>query len=150
MSTTRALLRSLSVFATAVLLGMAVYLLAASLFGWIQPVWWGGTALFTPIVFGLAFVVIATMPLYLISKAWIQRFAEFPSPRDMFIVGMLVGVGFLPSSDLLGVVLRPVPAWQSLNPWVAVASALLMAGVLMSLLASTLVGLLRRLKPMTR
>src|SRR3990172_10226298 len=141
MSTPHGFFRSVFLFASAVLLGLILHLLAASALGWIQPVWWGGNALFIPVLFGVAFVIVGAMPLYVIAKKWIIKLAGTCSFQNTFVVGVLVGVSVLPLSDALGVLLRPMQLWQSLNPWIAVALTLLMAGVLGSLIAATLLAI---------
>lgn len=144
MSITHNFFKSILLFAMGALLGLALYLLGASALGWIQPIWWGGDALFIPVFFGVAFIIIGAAPFCIIARKWMDWLAGTSSSLGTFVVGAFVGVGFLPVNDLFGMLLRPVPFWQSLDPWLAVVFALVIAGVLCSVLAATLVGIFIR------
>lgn len=136
--------RPVSWFVMGAVLGLVLYLLGASALGWIPAVWWGGSALLIPASFGLAVVIVGAIPFYVIAKKWIDRLGGAFSLSTTFVVGVLVGASFLPISDVLGMLLRPIPLWQSLNPWVRVVFTLVVAGVLSSLLGATLVGVFLR------
>lgn len=139
-------LGSVFTFAMGVSAGLLLYLVVASVVGWIQPVWWGGSALFVPTFFGGAFVIIGAIPLCAIAKKSICSLAGTCSSLNTFAAGVLVGIGSLPLSDGLGALLRAIALWQSVNPWVAVTLTLSAAGVLTSLIAACLIGTFLRIK----
>jgi hypothetical protein len=132
--------KSLLFFATGELLGLILYLLIGSTVRAIQPIWWGGEALLIPLVFGVGFIIVGALPLHALAETWLSRLARISSVRSLCLIGALVGASFLQLNDVLAMLLRPIPLWQSLHPLVAVLVALSISGVVSALLATTLVA----------
>lgn len=83
--------KSTALFGMSILVGLTVYLLGASAIGWISPIWWGGSVLLFPVIFGVAFAVIGAMPLYMIVEKLIHGLGGMCSLRDTCAVGTIVG-----------------------------------------------------------
>ena len=127
-------------FALSMVVGWVAYLVAASAIGLIQPIWWGGAALIFPVIAGVAFIVLGVFPLYAVARGLMNGIGHAISTLGILTIGFLVGFGFLPISDLLGMMLRPWDAWGSLDPWIAVVLSLAISGWACVVLAAVLVA----------
>src|SRR5216684_928883 len=123
------------VLAGGALVGLAAYLIIASVAGWIQPVWWGGEALVAPLLSGLALIFIGTVPFYGLARKVIVGFlGTTPLLGTTFLLGIVLGVSLIPIADALGFALRRIPPWQLLDPWIAVLLVMIVAGLIGTLL----------------
>jgi hypothetical protein len=124
-----------------------IYLIGASVAGWIQPVWWGGDALLAPIISGGVLILIGTIPFFWIARRVAVVFLGIPPiPGSIFLVGIIIGISLMPIADLLGFTLRTIPKWQLITPWIAVALVMAIAGLIGTLLGAILVSISSRRK----
>jgi hypothetical protein len=99
------------------LLGLGLYLVSAGLFGWMDPIWWGGKAMFFPI-FGAPCVAISGIVFYII-MALLRNTLSFQSFSYILLVTgeSLVGLLFFPCFYILIFVIRAVPGvWPDWGP----------------------------------
>lgn len=91
-----ALVQFLAAFA-----GLLCYLVLASLIGWVDPIWWGGEALF-PLGFGSIALLIGAVPSYGICLKILKvaRKVEIVLYRHIVITGFLQGILFVVSFSL--------------------------------------------------
>ncbi|HZR03378.1 MAG TPA: hypothetical protein VFA81_09430 [Burkholderiales bacterium] len=131
------------VFGAGMLVGLVAFLLIGSALDWIQPIWWGGEALFIPLMFGVLSIIVGALPLFWIARTLLG--ASAGRLRDILVVGFMVGFGLIAVTDVLGVILRDFGFWHSFNPLAAVACALAISGFACVFFAAVAVRLAREL-----
>ena len=112
------------------LVGLWCFLLIGSLLRWIEPVWWGGEALFT-VFGGSIYVPLSALVFYVIAIKTLKlknRLSEF-SYRLLVIAGILVGFLFYPCMFITIYVIRLIPAWATLDQLIAVHMGLAMTSL---------------------
>ncbi len=112
------------------LVGLWSFLLIGSLLRWIEPVWWGGEALFT-VVAGSIYVPLSALFFYVIAIKTLKlknRLNEF-SYRLLVIAGILVGFLFYPCMFITTYVIKIIPAWEKIDLMVAVHLGAAMTGL---------------------
>jgi hypothetical protein len=98
------------------LLGLGLYLVSAGFFGWMDPIWWGGKALFFPI-FGAPCVAISSIVFHIV-MTWLCNTLNFQIFSYIVLVmgEALVGLLFFPCFYILIFVIRTVPGiWPDLG-----------------------------------
>ena len=83
-------------------IGLVAFALLASAFQWIEPVWWGGKALFVPML-GVIIILMGALPvcavLFALSRRELPRDAEIAYPYLGYgATGLLIGALWYPMS----------------------------------------------------
>jgi hypothetical protein len=112
------------------LLGLWLYLIVASYFNWIQPIWWGGEALF-PVIFGGISVLLSTVLLYSITFFTdIVIGSKTISYWSLLISALLLGFLFFPCFEIIVIVKNVIPGWSKLNPLFALTIGLILTSIM--------------------
>ncbi len=100
--------------------GLWLYLLLASALRWIEPIWWGGKALFLPII-GTIYVPVSALISYA-ANILIQTFccAEDILYWRNVIGGTIIGFIFFPCLEITIYIKSFVPGWEKLDPYLAI------------------------------
>lgn len=125
----------LFIFIVTAYLGLWLYLFIASIFKWIEPVWWGGKALFLPIV-GTIYVPISSLLTYTVLKLIEMKYSiDKPLHWHFIIVGGVLGFIFFPCLQIINI--EPyIPGWGKLNPYLAVNLGLAINSLFSTIIAS--------------
>ena len=116
------------------LLGLGLFVVLAGVVGWVDPIWWGGKALFFPIL-GAPCVAISAIVFHIV-MTWLRNALD--SRRFSYIVLVmgeaLVGFLFFPCFCIITFALRTVPGigriWPYFNIYLSIGLGLAMTSFL--------------------
>lgn len=125
------------------LVGLWSFLLIGSLLRWIDPVWWGGEALFT-VFTGSIYVPLSALLFYVVALITLKlknRTNDF-SYQLVVIAGILVGFLFYPCISITIYVVKIIPAWEKIDLMAAVHLGLAMTGLFSVIISCLLLYLI--------
>ena len=116
------------------LLGFGLFVVLAGVVGWVDPIWWGGKALFFPIL-GAPCVAISAIVLHIV-MTWLRNASSFKEFSYVLLVAgeALVGFLFFPCFCIITFALRTVPGigriWPYFNIYLSIGLGLAMTSFL--------------------
>jgi len=109
--------------------GLWIYLIIASAFKWINPIWWGGEEMLLPYL-GSISVFVSDLLFYFIITCLLKNIIaqQGASLTKLVLIASIMGLVFLPFVEVVARVKNVFSFWANLNPFIAITLAFTMAG----------------------
>jgi hypothetical protein len=115
-------------------IGLAIWLVGASVIGLIEPIWWGGKALFS-IYGGITLVALSSFFTLIVVSAWIPNFRQL----CISIVGGVQGFIASPLLWAIAFVRQLIPELWIANDYISIFAVIAVSAVVTAVMGSLVI-----------